>query len=79
MPKTKGSTPAQDWARQRNFAKFRLESVKSHLRSLATQPALLETEKDALKAALHCIKSVSDEWTNRSSTSKAAYLKRNKR
>ena len=67
-------TNAQNWAKQRNFAKFRLEGVKKTLHNLSTSNYLLTTERNELKSIILSLNNTIDSWKIRTPLSKKKFM-----
>ena len=72
-------TIAQDWARQRNFAKKRLRGITASCQGLVYTEALSDIEKEVIRSAQRKLCSVVRAWDGRNKESKEKYLKRERR
>lgn len=69
------ATKAQEWARERNTAKWRLTGVSTTLANLIRFSPLTPGEAATLESALDKIDIVVDYWKGMNPLSKNAYLK----
>lgn len=67
-------TPAKEWARKRNSAKFILTGASANLQRLAADPILNKDEKDVLREATKLIDSITKRYSAGNPASKVRYL-----
>ena len=72
----KPKSPAQRWAQQRNFAKFRLSGVVKQLRILRSDMILTPYEAGEHGFARVCLQQVLDNWDKNNETSKNEFLRK---
>jgi len=72
-------TIAQDWARERNFAKWRLKGLVVSCESLLYTKALLTEEKRKIDDAQTILRFVVSIWDKQNKQSKETYLQRERR
>ena len=73
------ATKAQEWARKRNEAQWRLKGVISNLTDIKNNLPLIALESMEIEEALALINSVIKNWGSRNSYSKRVYLARDKK
>lgn len=69
-------TIAQDWARKRNFARFRIKSIIMHCRQILESGILTSYEEHYIKTAKAQLQDIDTEfvWNSNNENSKAQYL-----
>lgn len=65
----------QQWAKDRNFAKFRLSGTKVNFENLLAGFLLTQDEYADVKSVVTTIEAVLYRWDGRNEKSKAAYLR----
>ena len=63
------------WARERNFAKFRIKGIINNLHLLIDQKVTLRVEKGELKRAIIYLNETLENWESRNTLSKNRYVK----
>lgn len=67
-------TKAQKWAKRRNFAKFRIEGIKSSLIVLSEDSNLLATERSELRRVLVGLYETLNCWKARNVISRRKFM-----
>jgi len=67
-------TKAQEWARKRNGAKWRIKGINENLRNLSMESSLLTTERAELRRAVLFITQSLNNWEERNSLSKKKFM-----
>lgn len=69
-------TPAQKWARKRNFSKFRLRGITTTLSNLIKAEGVLTgNEEVCINKALNQLDCLNTLWNQETKTSKRMYVK----
>ena len=73
------ATKAQEWARKRNEAKWRLAGTVSNLSNIKNTLPLIALESMEIEEAVALINSVIKNWGSRNLYSKRVYMAREKK
>lgn len=65
---------AQEWARGRNGAKWRVTGVVATLQTLSAEPSLLATERGELRRSILLLKETLGCWKARTGLSKKKFM-----
>ena len=67
-------TKTQEWAKQRNFTKFRLKGVLATLSTVQQSSVVLLSEQAVLRRAEIIISDIVDDWPLRNGLSKKKFM-----